>query len=440
MLLADIEVEKKAAVAKATEIMARAESEARVMTDEERASVQEHLTKADELEARLKGAKQDTSLRARLDRYSVDTPTGAVTEAVAEAGRRIAARTIGQLMMAGAIGDAIRDGAFRGRFHSAVMQFSAETLTETAAPAGGAALVVPDYRPGIVPILTQPATVRALLMAGTTDSGRIIYVVETVATNNAAGVEETGLKPESVLRFDDVEEHVKKIGTHLKVSSEMLSDYAATASTIDARLRQFVTEKVDDQILNGDGLGPNLLGLRKRNGLTPLYTPTTDSLLDAIHYQITEITVGSFVMPTGIIMHPRDWHRILTQKAVTAGLYFGSGAFGAPQARAIWGLPVTLTTRMTQGRALIGAFGSEAIVFSKDGLSTAMSNSHEDDFTHNRVTVLAEERLALAVYRPAAFGEVDLVEPAPDPGAQFAAGGGTEKRAAKPAAKPAAEG
>lgn len=416
MLLADIEVEKKAAVAKATEIMALADRESRVMTDEERASVQEHLTKADELETRLKGAKQDTSLRARLEGYRVTAPPGSATAAAVAAGRTIAARTIGQLMMAGAIGDAIRAGAFRGRFNSATMEFSAETLTETVAPAGGAALVVPDYRPGVVPILTQTPTVRELLMAGTTDSGRIIYVVETVATNGAAGVEETGLKPESVLRFDDVEEHVKKVGTHLKVSSEMLSDYAATASTIDARLRRFVTDRVDDQLLNGDGLAGNLLGLRRRNGLTPLYTPTTESLLDAIHYQITEITVGSFVMPTGIVMHPRDWHRILTQKAVTAGLYFGSGAFGAPQARAIWGLPVTLTTRMTQGKALIGAFGSEAIVFSKDGLSTAMSNSNEDDFIHNRVTVIAEERLALAVYRPAAFGEVDLIEPVPDPG------------------------
>ena len=35
-----------------------------------------------------------------------------------------------------------------------------------------------------------------------------------------------------------------------------------------------------------------------------------------------------------------------------------------------------------------------------------MTNSNEDDFKNNLVALRAEERLALAVYRPGAFGKV----------------------------------
>lgn len=406
MLLAQIETEKKQALAKAEELFAKADEEKRNLTDEEREQVQAHLTKADELDAKLKTGKEDTSLRDRLAAFKAVAPKESVTERVV--GRKIAARTLGQLVMASAIGDDVRAGRFRGRFNSASVEFLAETLTEIASPAGGGALIVPDYRPGIFPVLVQQPRVRALLASGTTESNLVVYFQETLATNAAEGVEETAEKPESALRFAKVEESVKKIATWIPVSTEMLDDFAQTASIIDARLRQFILDEEDDELLNGDGLDGDLKGIRNRAGLTPLYTQTDDNTLDAIHHQITEIMVGSFVLPTGIVLHPRDWHRIVTAKSSTAGEYFGNNPFAAAQPLTLWGLPVVPTTRMTEGRVLIGAFNTMAQVFDKGGVSVDMSNSHDDFFIKNKVAVRAEKREALAVYRPAAFGEVAI--------------------------------
>jgi HK97 family phage major capsid protein len=412
MLLAQIESEKKQALAAAEKVMKAAEAEEREMTAEERESVQEHLNRADELTAKLQTGKADTSLRERLEAFKKPTPTDASAATDREQGRKLANLTLGQQVVASAIGTAIKAGAFRARgWNTSPIEFNAEVLSTTEGQAGGAALITPDYRPGIWQILTQIPTVRSLLASGTTDSNQIVYFVESLATNAAAAVEELAAKPESALRFTRTTDDVKKVATWIPASTEMLEDFRQIASYIDARLRIFLRDTVDNHLLNGDGNDGELLGLRNRANLTTLLVAGgTENVMDAIHRQITQIIIGSFVMPDGIAMNPLDWETAVLSKenGDGTGAYIGASPFAAMQARSMWGLPVVITQRMTAGRAFIGAFGTMAQVFSKGGISVSMSNSHEDYFTHNKVAILAEERLALAVYRPKAFGEVDL--------------------------------
>ena len=60
------------------------------------------------------------------------------------------------------------------------------------------------------------------------------------------------------------------------------------------------------------------------------------------------------------------------------------------------------TQAITVDKVLTGAFDMAAQVFDQwEGRVEA--GYQNDDFTRNKVTFLAEERLALAVYRPEAF-------------------------------------
>jgi HK97 family phage major capsid protein len=228
---------------------------------------------------------------------------------------------------------------------------------------------------------------------------------ETTATNAAATVVEGAAKPESALIFDAATAPVRKIATWLPVTDEMLEDVPAIRSFIDQRLRLFVQLVEDDQLLNGDGVAPNILGLRNQSGMQADLARGADTNADAIRKQITLIAINSFLQPDGIAMHPSNWQTIELSKDAN-GQYYGMGPFAAPGPARLWGLPVASTLAMTAGVALPGAFGQGAQFFRKGGLRVDTSNSHNDFFTKNLTAIRAEERGALAVYRPGAFGEV----------------------------------
>jgi HK97 family phage major capsid protein len=64
---------------------------------------------------------------------------------------------------------------------------------------------------------------------------------------------------------------------------------------------------------------------------------------------------------------------------------------------------VVATVAQTQHTAFVGAFKLGAQVFRRQGITLETTNSNVDDFVKNLITIRAEERLALAVYRPLAF-------------------------------------
>ena len=109
---------------------------------------------------------------------------------------------------------------------------------------------------------------------------------------------------------------------------------------------------------------------------------------------------------TGHVMHPTDWARIETTKD-SQGRYI----IGNPQgtlAPTLWGLPVVATQAIGVDKFLTGAFSLGAQVFDRWQARVEIATENEDDFVRNLVTMLCEERLALAVYRPEAFIYGDL--------------------------------
>ena len=211
-----------------------------------------------------------------------------------------------------------------------------------------------------------------------------------------------------------VTDPVRKIAHWLPVTEEMLEDVAQIRSYIDARLRLGVQMEEEDQLLNGTGVAPNLLGLLKRAGLAAdVVRADPETNADAIFRQMMAIYATSFLMPDGIVVNPTNWAATALLKTAT-GEYLGGGPFAPhPAADAVG--PAGLGHARASGRAprSVGAFKTGAQVFRKGGIRVEASNSHSDFFIKNLVAIRAEERLALAVYRPGGFGEVTGLTGAP---------------------------
>lgn len=395
----DLAAKKIAIAALLTQQSTLADSENRERTEDERKDVEKLLAEARTLRSRVDRGRADANLTEEIEKLTA----GAQPQTTAAPAR--ATKTIGRQFIESEAFAWLKKtrGSRMGAWSTPSVELIAATLTSD--PASGGALVVPDYRPGIVAIAFRPLMVAELIAPGTTDSNLVSYMKELTAVNAAAAVAEGAAKPESTITFTAVQDAVRKIATWLPVSDEMLEDSAQLMSFIDGRLRLFVQLAEDDQLLNGDGVAPNLLGVRLRPGLHAALPRGTDTNEDAILKQITAIATSAYIQPDGITINPTNWLTIQLRKT-TQGDYIGAGPFTAPQVPRLWGLPVANTTAAPAGIATVGAFAQASQFFRRGGLRVEASNSHADFFTKNLTAIRAEERGALAVYRPGAFGDV----------------------------------
>jgi HK97 family phage major capsid protein len=286
------------------------------------------------------------------------------------------------------------------------------TLGEASGQPGYAAVQTPSVLPGIVSLLFADLTVADLFPSGTMDGNNLRYIVETAVTNAAATVAESATKPLSDLTLGVVDDRLRKIATLLQVTDEMLQDVSYIQSYINNRLTLFVKITEEVQLLLGDGTGENLTGVMNRSGKQTTIVKGTapsvagDNDMDVILRQITAVRIGSFLEPDAIVIDPASWQTINLAKATGTGNYFAGGPFMGAGPSTLWGKRVVVTPRMTAGAALIGCFGQAAQVFRKGGIVVDAGPQHATNFAINQVTMRAEERLLLAVYRPGAFGVV----------------------------------
>lgn len=274
---------------------------------------------------------------------------------------------------------------------------------------GSAGDVLEPMRLPIVAPVQRRLTIRDLLMPGRTNQASIQYPKETGFTNSADTHTETAgtAKPQSEMKFDIVTTSVTTIAHWIPATRQILDDAPMLESYINGRLLYGLKLIEEEQLLNGGGTGTDLNGVytQATASTANLAVVTAPTKIDVIRYAMLQASLAEFP-PNGVVMHMTDWAGIETTKD-TAGAYIIGNPQDSAQPR-LWGLPVVATQAMTLDKFLVGAFGMAAQIFDRQDANVALSTEDDQNFRKNLVTILAEERLALAVYRPEAFVKGDF--------------------------------
>lgn len=235
-----------------------------------------------------------------------------------------------------------------------------------------------------------------------TNMAAVVYMEETTFTNAAAERAEAGAYAESTLQLTQRSQTVRSLGTSLPVTDEQLADVPGVGAYLDQRLGFMVRQKLDSQVLVGDGIAPNLAGTLNVAGINT-QALGADTVLDAVYKALDLVKVTGRAQANVVIMHPTDFQPVRLLKTADGIYIWGSPADAGPDR--VWGKPLVLTTAVTQNTGIVGDYARFSGLHVRQGLEV-QTGFVNDDFTKGLVHIRAGLRCAMVHYRPAAFTQI----------------------------------
>ena len=263
-----------------------------------------------------------------------------------------------------------------------------------------------DVDTRIVEGYRRPLMIADLFGAESISGNALTYYVEsTTVEGGPATVAEKGTKP--LTSFGDptpVTVALQKIGAHYKESSELIEDTPWLASSIDGRgmyLHELTVENyLVTQLLGTSGLGATSIASGGTIGA------------DNIFESMMKVQNATGFAADAIVINPTDYQRLRLAKDSNLQYYGGGYFYGiygngpVTEQPPLWGLRTVITPSVAAGTCVVGAFKLGGSVIRKGGVTVNVANTNEDDFIKNLITILIEERLALAVRYPGAFDKI----------------------------------
>jgi len=385
------EEEKKALLASIKEAIGEKTKEADVILKQVQTDIS-NFGKAQEgtKEAMAKITEENQKLHGRLADLEQK-----MAEDTKQSSQKRLVKTAGELFVESQqLKDFVKRG---GKGHSEAFELKAITSIDGSGGAG----IWSDRLPGVVEEPLRPLTIRNLLDVGTTSSNLIEWIKELLFTNNADVVSEGAQKPESNITYEREDVPVRTIAHWIHATRQVLSDFPQLQTLINGRLTYGLKIVEENQILLGDGTGENILGLiPQATAYNTALNRANDSFIDVIRHAILQVRLA-FYPADGIVLTPTDWHNIELTKDNENRYLMANPQGNMPPM--LWGRPVVESDGMPNDQFLVGAFRMAATLFDREQATIAVSTEDRDNFIKNMVTILVEERIALAVARPAAF-------------------------------------
>ncbi|MBX3291053.1 MAG: phage major capsid protein [Acidobacteria bacterium] len=221
--------------------------------------------------------------------------------------------------------------------------------------------------------------------------GDLILVPAQVSFGSISGMTADGDdKPEAAADLNPSLVPVRKAAVWTKMTDETVEDYDGFAEWMNSELTRQLLSEIDNQLLNGNGVNPLMQGLLG-NANIQTQSKGADSLTVAISKAIAKVLKAGFY-PTAIVVSPDDFAALTAATPVEfRGTFFD--------------VPLIASEHAANNLPVVGDF-TTATVFERSPLIFSLTNTDQDDFIQNLLTLRAEQRLALAVFAPKAFCKV----------------------------------
>jgi HK97 family phage major capsid protein len=309
-----------------------------------------------------------------------------------------------QFVKAAGYGDFQKKGAQRGSVGVEVKNTVTNAIANTFS----------ERRPGIVEGAFRVFTIEDLLVNIPTTSNAIDWIRENVFTNAAAETAEGGQLPQSSITFTPGTMPVQSVGHFVKITRQLAMDNAALAAYINRRMIYGVNLKVENQLVAGNATAPNLSGLTNAGNFTAHgYTAASLTALnlsptncfDLIGKMIGDCALADYPADV-VVLNTGDWWTLRLAKD-SQGRYL-LGDPGSNVVPMLFGRPVVASNAMVAGKVWVGSLSQAATLHTREGIALDLSDSDENNFQLQLVTIRATRRLALTVEKPAAARYGDL--------------------------------
>lgn len=279
-----------------------------------------------------------------------------------------------------------------GRVQKARMEVK-NTITSTDST------TAPDRQPNIISGSTRLLRLLDVVPTASTALNVIETTREASFISDAGETTEGTDKPEVGITFELVTTNIRTFAAWLKISKQVAADAPMLATYVNNRLMHKVQNRIDSQIVNGDGTAPAISGITDSGNYTAFSPTTGEGAIDSVARAIAAVSSRDY-NPTAIILNTADFWAIQRAKGSTNDHYlYGQPAGNLGQT--LWGLPVVATNQLASGKLIVADFTQSFQFWLRETLSITLSDSDDDNFTKNLVTVLAEARGALETRVPA---------------------------------------
>jgi HK97 family phage major capsid protein len=260
--------------------------------------------------------------------------------------------------------------------------------------------------PGVVGASQRRRWVRSLLPIVRVDSGsqaeflRATHSAQLAEAQYDSPAREGVTKKESAYTFELVALPIPTLAHWTKASRQVLADNASLSGFLRSELLYGLELELERQILVGDGTGGDMPGLCTTGSHTDYAGgATADTYIDTLRRAIGQLEAADH-QADAVVVHPDDWTVIELVKESTTNGYVAGQPRGANPA-ALWNVPVFTSTSMTEGQFLVADLAGSCGLHLREDARLLASEDDGDNFRQNLITMLAELRAVLAVYRSA---------------------------------------